>query len=41
MTVLAFLSSFGDALEFIARLSYFGDDSVMRLLGYDADAILQ
>ncbi len=29
-----------DALEFIARLSYFGDDSVMRLLGYDADARL-
>ena len=26
-----------DALEFIARLSYFGDDGVMRLLGYDAE----
>jgi hypothetical protein len=25
-----------DALEFIARLSYFGDDGVMRMLGYDA-----
>jgi hypothetical protein len=27
-----------DALEFIARLSYFGDDGVMRMLGYDAEA---
>ena len=26
-----------DALEFIARLSYFGDDGVMRMLGYDAE----
>ena len=25
-----------DVLEFIARLSYFGDDGVMRMLGYDA-----
>ena len=27
-----------DAVEFLARLSYFGDDGVMRQLGYDADA---
>jgi hypothetical protein len=27
-----------DALEFVVRLSYFGDDGVMRRLGYDADA---
>ena len=26
-----------EALEFIARLTYFGDDGVMRLLGYDAE----
>jgi hypothetical protein len=26
-----------DVLEFIARLTYFGDDGVMRLLGYDAE----
>lgn len=26
-----------DALEFIVRLSYFGDDAVMRRLGYDAE----
>ena len=26
-----------DALEFVARLSYFGDDGVMRMLGYDAE----
>jgi hypothetical protein len=26
-----------DAMEFVARLSYFGDDGVMRLLGYDAE----
>jgi len=30
-----------DVLEFVVRLSYFGDDSVMRLLGYDADANLR
>lgn len=24
-----------DVMEFIVRLSYFGDDGVMRLLGYD------
>ena len=26
------------ALRALAQLSYYGDDSVMRLLGYDADA---
>ena len=30
-----------DAVEFVARLSYFGDDGVMRLLGYDAEANLR
>ena len=30
-----------DALEFVIRLSYFGDDGVMRLLGYDAEANLR
>ncbi len=30
-----------DAVEFLARLTYFGDDGVMRLLGYDPDANLR
>lgn len=29
------------AVESVARLSYFGDDGVMRLLGYDPDANLR
>jgi hypothetical protein len=29
-----------DALEFVARLSYFGDDGVMRMLGYDPETRL-
>jgi len=28
------------ALEFVARLSYFGDDGVMRMLGYDPETRL-
>jgi hypothetical protein len=30
-----------DAFEFLVRLSYFGDDGVMRMLGYDPEARLR
>jgi hypothetical protein len=35
------LAPLAQALEMLAKLAYYGDDGVMRSLGYDADAVVE
>jgi hypothetical protein len=35
------LAPLAQALEMVAKLAYYGDDGVMRSLGYDPDAIVE